>query len=509
VGRELKLVFLCCILAGAVCAKPVISERLLPTARKGMAAQISENTYFVVVFESAVQASDAERILLNAGLERLEHPDLLPGHYVVSGTLEALFQLAGIDGPAYIYPASRALIERQAVMSCSGPLTEGAIAAPYTAVVGQGWDGYGRRSAELTYSLEKGSDLLPDSVVIGAIERALAEWSSVAALHFSRTYDTRARRNINILFASGAHDDPFPFDGRGRVLAHAFYPAGTNPEPIAGDLHLDADETWSDGGATDVFSVILHELGHSLGLGHSDHPEAVMYPYYRASVTLHDEDVAAIRLLYEAVETPATPAPAPPPEPSRPATPESASPLRIQTTTDRLTQNAAVSLSGTVTGGSGTVRVTYAMGAVAGVATGGRSWSISRIALPLGPSQILIEAEDQAGNRASVTVKVVRTEAAPASGQSDTARPVVKVTSPALNTYLTGKETLTISGMVTDKSRIRSVTCSRSGAIVQATGTDRWSCEVPLLIGDNRISVTATDAAGNESFPKQLVVTRR
>ena len=69
--------------------------------------------------------------------------------------------------------------------------------------------------------------------------------------------------------------------------------------------------------------------------------------------------------------------------------------------------------------------------------------------------------------------------------------------------------TLTITGTATDKGNIQSVTCSRSGVTVAATGTERWTCEVPLLIGDNRISVQATDAAGNQSFHKQLVITRR
>ena len=33
----------------------------------------------------------------------------------------------------------------------------------------------------------------------------------------------------------------------GGVLAHTFYPAAPNPEPIAGDMHLDNDENWNAG----------------------------------------------------------------------------------------------------------------------------------------------------------------------------------------------------------------------------------------------------------------------
>ena len=84
------------------------------------------------------------------------------------------------------------------------------------------------------------------------------------------------------------------------TLAHTFYPSPPNPEPIAGDMHLDADESWRIGTGIDLFTVVLHEAGHALGLGHSDQPGAVMYPYYRFAYGLTSDDIAGIQDLYGA-----------------------------------------------------------------------------------------------------------------------------------------------------------------------------------------------------------------
>lgn len=138
------------------------------------------------------------------------------------------------------------------------------------------------------------------------IVAAFNTWTAMVDITFSEVADNTL--SWDVAGAEGdiriaAHD----FDGAGGTLAHAYYPP-PNGITAAGDLHFDLDESWyvgpgaPGGGEFDLYSVALHEIGHSIGIGHSADTDAVMYPFYwyNGPRALDADDVAAGQAIYGA-----------------------------------------------------------------------------------------------------------------------------------------------------------------------------------------------------------------
>ena len=155
------------------------------------------------------------------------------------------------------------------------------------------------RDPHVTFQYMTWPTALTRADVRGALRVAFDTWEAVCAVRFS---EVTTQGDMRIVFAAGAHGDGWPFDGPGHILAHAFYPDWA--DNLRGDLHIDTSEPWvidaqAPLDARDLVTTAIHEVGHSIGLPHSNVPESVMWPNYTGPQrTLHRSDIDLAQSLY-------------------------------------------------------------------------------------------------------------------------------------------------------------------------------------------------------------------
>jgi len=219
-------------------------------------------------------------------------------YLVVEANDEQVEALAENDSVEWMMPAASWMVAGGGPLYLidDGSSEHGLESAPFT-VLSEGWDGPGQGAAHLTYYFYNGTDKLPGDEEQDVIVAQMQKWSLYAAV----TWQTGS-------YGSTYSSDIFwePIDGSNGILAMAFLPNDVAPETWAGDMIFDEDEDWHVGQDIDLEFVALHELGHVLGLGHSDDPTAVMYPFYTSgrSAELQPDDIAAVQSIYAKPDIP-------------------------------------------------------------------------------------------------------------------------------------------------------------------------------------------------------------
>jgi hypothetical protein len=190
----------------------------------------------------------------------------------------------------------------------------------------------------ITYSYENlfdgglkmpGGQPLPATLIRKSIEEALGLWASAAPLTFVEvvddglTYNQGSTQFGQIRFRHTYINGPDPPPPALPIAkAQAYFPCCGGL--FAGDVEFDNSDRWQEVGTLpvpDILGAAIHELGHSLGLGHTDIAQANMYWIFTrysglGTGALHPDDIAGIRAVYGPGSGGVVPLPRPIPEPA-------------------------------------------------------------------------------------------------------------------------------------------------------------------------------------------------
>jgi len=180
------------------------------------------------------------------------------------------------------------------------------------AIQGSDWKKF-NPNLNLTYKVSSyptSSRTLTRNDVDKTVAKAFGLWADASRLEFTNVRVGDA--DIEIMFSKFEHGDGDPFDGPGGTLAHAYFPE------FGGDVHLDDSENWTvdTREGTNLLQTLTHEIGHSLGLSHSDDRESVMGPFYKGydpDLSLTQDDIIGIQRIYGENTQKSTPKPSPAP----------------------------------------------------------------------------------------------------------------------------------------------------------------------------------------------------
>lgn len=157
-----------------------------------------------------------------------------------------------------------------------------------------------------------------------ALNFAMTTWDLEIDIKFHPIWRTSGLMNTNLKIDFESAEENTYFEDKPTVLAYAYFPGQGS---VSGKVVFNNEYIWSLDGKPisgkdakakgwvnmntsdnvsiktwNIIHVLIHELGHSLGLKHDAHNDTkdVMDPYYSGKLELSEWDILRIRLKYPA-----------------------------------------------------------------------------------------------------------------------------------------------------------------------------------------------------------------
>ena len=150
---------------------------------------------------------------------------------------------------------------------------------------------------------------LPNSLIRSSIEEALRVWTTAVPINFVEVVDDGLPYGSSTKYGQirfrhtyiNGPDPPPPADPIAK--AQAYFPSG---DQYPGDIEFDNSDPWQESGTQsvpDILGAATHELGHAIGLNHTDVVGANMYWIFHrfqglGTAQLFPDDIAGIQLVY-------------------------------------------------------------------------------------------------------------------------------------------------------------------------------------------------------------------